>query len=56
MQKTLILLVFLVPLTACVDRERLHCAPIKNKALSAVTETTTETTTAPRYAEGGKCR
>jgi len=43
-------------LTACADRERLHCAPTKNKALSAITETTTETTTAPRYAEGGKCR
>jgi predicted small lipoprotein YifL len=56
MRKSLILLVFLASLTACGDRERLHCAPTKNKALSAITETTTETTTAPRYAEGGKCR
>ena len=56
MKNSLILLVFLTSLTACADRERLHCAPTKNKALSAVTDTTTDTTTAPRYAEGGKCR
>jgi hypothetical protein len=57
MRKSLILLVFLGSLTACADRERLNCPPTKNKALTAVTETTTtETTTAPRYAEGAKCR
>jgi hypothetical protein len=55
-RKSLVLLVFVASLTACVDRERLHCAPTKNKALSAITDTTSETTTAPRYAEGGKCR
>ena len=57
MRKSLILLVFLGSLTACADRERLNCPPTKNKALTAVTETTTnETTTAPQYAEGSKCR
>jgi predicted small lipoprotein YifL len=57
MKNSLILLVFLASLTACADRERLNCPPTKNKALTAVTDTaTSETTTAPRYAEGAKCR
>ena len=57
MRKSLILLVFLTPLLGCGDRERLNCPPTKNKALTAVTETTSsETTTAPRYATGAKCR
>ena len=57
MQKSLILLMICALLTACADRERLNCPPTKNKALTAVTETTTsETTTAPRYATGAKCR
>jgi predicted small lipoprotein YifL len=57
MRKSLILLVICASLTACADRERLNCPPTKNKALTAVTETTTsETTMAPRYATGAKCR
>lgn len=57
MRKSLILLVFLSTLTACADRERLNCPPTKNKALSSVTASSTpETTTAPRYATGAKCR
>jgi predicted small lipoprotein YifL len=57
MRKSLILLVICASLTACADRERLNCPPTKNKALTAVTETTSsETTTAPRYATGAKCR
>jgi hypothetical protein len=57
MRNTLILLVICASLTACADRERLNCPPTKNKALTAVTETTSsETTTAPRYATGAKCR
>ena len=57
MKNSLILLVFLASLTACADRERLNCPPTKNKALSSVTASTTaETTTAPRYATGAKCR
>jgi hypothetical protein len=57
MRKTLILLVFLGSLTACADRERLNCPPTKNKALSSVTNTISpDTTTAPRYATGAKCR
>jgi hypothetical protein len=57
MRNSLILLVICASLTACADRERLNCPPIKNKALTAVTETTSaETTTAPRYATGAKCR
>jgi len=42
-------------LTACGDRERFICEPrTKNKALSAIVETTT-TTQAPQYGTGGKC-
>jgi hypothetical protein len=56
-RNSLILFVFLASLTACADRERLNCPPIKNKALSSVTNTVaTETTIAPRYATGAKCR
>jgi hypothetical protein len=54
MQKSLILLIFLGSLTACADRERLNCPPIKNKALRGVAETI-ETTVAPLYGTGGKC-
>jgi hypothetical protein len=57
MRKGLILLVFLGSLTACADRERLNCPPTKNKALSSVTASSIpETTTAPQYGTGGKCR
>jgi hypothetical protein len=57
MRKSLILLVICASLTACADRERLNCPPTKNKALSSVPNTiSTETTTAPRYATGAKCR
>lgn len=56
MRKSLILLFLLGSLTACGDRERLLCRPTKNKALSSVTNTeTTQTTSAPRYADSGKC-
>ena len=42
-------------LVACGDRARLICEPrTKNKALSAIVETTT-TTQAPQYGTGGKC-
>jgi hypothetical protein len=57
MRKSLILLVICASLTACADRERLNCPPTKNKALSSVTDTTpTETTNAPKYGTGAKCR
>jgi predicted small lipoprotein YifL len=57
MKRLLLISATLITLTGCADRERLNCPPTKNKALTAVTETTTtETTTAPRYAEGAKCR
>jgi len=59
MKKTLLVMSLLscLTLSSCADRERLNCPPTKNKALTAVTETTsTETTTAPRYASGAKCR
>jgi hypothetical protein len=57
MKRLLLISATLITLTSCADRERLNCPPTKNKALTAVTETTTtETTTAPRYAEGAKCR
>ena len=48
MRKSLILLVFLGSLTACADRERVNCERLKNKALSAVTETTNQI-------GGGRC-
>jgi len=57
MRKSLILLVICASLTACADRERLNCPPTKNKALSSVPDTISpDTTTAPRYATGAKCR
>jgi hypothetical protein len=57
MKNSLILLVICASLTACADRERLNCPPTKNKALSSVTNTiSADTTTAPRYATGAKCR
>ena len=55
MQKSLILLVFLTSLTACADRERLNCPPIKNKALRNAGEVIIPTTPAPAYGTGGKC-
>jgi hypothetical protein len=48
-------LLFASILVACGDRVRLNCEPrVKNKAPSLVTETT-QITTAPQYAQGGKC-
>lgn len=57
MRKTFILLAFLGSLTACGDRVRLNCPPVKNKAFTAATDSTiaVETTT-PQYGTGGKCR
>jgi len=46
--KALILLVALLSLTACVDRERVNCQRTKNKALSAIT-------VAPPQIGGGRC-
>lgn len=54
MRKTLILLTICASLTACADRERLNCPPIKNKALGGVTETIVPTTLA--YGTGRKCQ
>jgi hypothetical protein len=48
MKNSLILLVFLVTLTACSDRVRVNCERVKNKALTAVTETTNQI-------GGGRC-
>jgi hypothetical protein len=48
MQKGLVLLVFLASLTACSDRVRVNCERVKNKALTAVTETTNQI-------GGGRC-
>jgi len=57
MRKILILLAVCASLTACADRERLNCPPTKNKALSSVPDTISpDTTIAPRYATGAKCR
>lgn len=48
MRKPLVLLVLLTSLTACSDRVRVNCERVKNKALSAVTETTNQI-------GGGRC-
>jgi hypothetical protein len=48
MRKSLILLVICASLTACSDRVRVNCERVKNKALSAVTETTVQI-------GGGRC-
>jgi len=57
MKNGLILLAFLISLTACGDRVRLNCPPVKNKAFTAATESTiAAATTAPQYGTGGKCR
>jgi hypothetical protein len=48
MRNSLILLVFLASLTACADRTRVNCERVKNKALTAVTETTNQI-------GGGRC-
>ena len=48
MRKTLVLLVFVASLTACSDRVRVNCERVKNKALSAATETTVQI-------GGGRC-
>jgi hypothetical protein len=57
MKRLLLISATLIALTSCADRERLNCPPTKNKALSSVTNTISpETTTAPRYATGAKCR
>jgi hypothetical protein len=57
MRKALILLVFLLPLTACADRERLNCPRTKNKALrgAVIEPVITTTTEATQYGTGGKC-
>jgi len=57
MKRLLLISATLITLTGCADRERLNCPPTKNKALSSVPDTiSTDTTTAPRYATGAKCR
>ena len=48
MRKSLVLLVFCASLTACSDRVRVNCERVKNKALTAVTETTNQI-------GGGRC-
>jgi len=48
MRKSLVLLVLLASLTACSDRVRVNCERVKNKALSAVTDTTIQV-------GGGRC-
>jgi hypothetical protein len=48
MRKALVLLVLLAPLTACGDRVRVNCERVKNKALTAVTDTTIQI-------GGGRC-
>jgi len=48
MRKSLVLLVFVASLTACGDRVRVNCERVKNKALSAVTDTTIQI-------GGGRC-
>jgi hypothetical protein len=48
MRKSLILFFICASLTACADRTRVNCERVKNKALSAVTETTNQI-------GGGRC-
>jgi hypothetical protein len=54
MRKSLILLVILASLTACVDRERVNCPRTKNQVM---TRTTTDlpTTTTSTIDPGGRC-
>jgi len=52
MRKTLILLMFLAPLTSCADRERINCPHTKNQVMTRTTEITTPTTT---IAPDGRC-